>query len=388
MKRHERPTRRVNPSGEVVWMARYTDRYGKRKLARPDWNRGKGTFEYKRDAQDAIDEAHEREGKAPKQIDTVGGYLPLWLNKHPRSKRTDDTNKHRIKRVLDAEIEGRRLHDWPIHELRRRHVLELVDYMLREQGRAANGAKGILRSLSCLAEDAITDELADVNAFRGVKVRANDPRIQKEAKGPSVFTFAEMHKFAECATAPEAEHLTDAEREQVRRNRIACLRTFTDTGMRVGEVLPLRRSDLQQDDKLGWHFRVARTAHNGVIQAGTKTTHGDALPGRIVPVPSTLYELLAALPATLATDLLFPTLRGKLYWERNFARDVWEPARKKFGKHITRHDCRHSYVTHLSRLGIDKVDLGEVAGHTVQTMMGHYLHPTRESWEHMRKAIG
>lgn len=40
-----------------------------------------------------------------------------------------------------------------------------------------------------MAEDAITDEVADVNPFRGVRVRANDPRATKGIRGPRVFTF-------------------------------------------------------------------------------------------------------------------------------------------------------------------------------------------------------
>ncbi len=35
---------------------------------------------------------------------------------------------------------------------------------------------------------------------------------------------------------------------------------------------------------------------------------------------------------------------------------------------------RHSYVTHLRAARIDDADLAEIAGHTVQTMIGHYAH--------------
>lgn len=56
--RRESPTRRQNPSGKVVWLARYTGRDGKRHIAKPTWSRGKGTFDRKVDAQRAIDEAY------------------------------------------------------------------------------------------------------------------------------------------------------------------------------------------------------------------------------------------------------------------------------------------------------------------------------------------
>ena len=56
--RRESPIKRRNPSGQVVWVARYTGRDGKRRIAKPTWNRGKGTFVRKAEAQRAIDEAY------------------------------------------------------------------------------------------------------------------------------------------------------------------------------------------------------------------------------------------------------------------------------------------------------------------------------------------
>lgn len=69
--------------------------------------------------------------------------------------------------------------DWPLRELRRRHTLALVDHMLRTEGRATTGAVGIPRALSAMVEDAIMDEVCDLNPFKGIRIRANDPRAKK-----------------------------------------------------------------------------------------------------------------------------------------------------------------------------------------------------------------
>src|SRR4051812_13631591 len=122
--RHERPVRRVNPSGKVVWYARYTDPRGRRRSA--------GTFRTKREAQDAIDAAY---GRAPGG-ETVGDYFAEWPQRHPRGKRTQETNEHRVSRALDVGVEGRLLRDWPLRELRRRHILAILDALLREQSRS------------------------------------------------------------------------------------------------------------------------------------------------------------------------------------------------------------------------------------------------------------
>ncbi len=218
MRRRESPIKRVNPSGEVVWVARYTGRDGRRRIAKPIWNDGNGTFDRKREAQRAIDEAYERSDRP----ETVGQFFKTWTDRFPRSERTNATNEHRISRVLDLPLEGVALRDWPFRDLRRRHALALVDYMLRVQGRAATGARGILASLSAMAEDAITDEMAEVNPFKGLRVRGNDPRAQKTPRAQRVFSFGKMHGFAEAAGRWEP-----------------MVRVFTDTGMRLGEVLPL-----------------------------------------------------------------------------------------------------------------------------------------------------
>jgi hypothetical protein len=188
--RRDTPVKLRNPSGQVVWVARHTGRDGRRHIAKPSWNRGKGTFARKGEAQKAIDEAYGLSDRP----DTLGDYAATWTERHPRSERTNATNDHRISRVANVAIEGIRLTDWPLRELRRRHTLALVDHMLRTEGRATTGAVGILRALSAMAEDAITDEVCDLNPFKGIRIRANDPRAQKKPRPIRVFSLEEMHR--------------------------------------------------------------------------------------------------------------------------------------------------------------------------------------------------
>ncbi len=362
--RRESPIKRRNPSGEIVWVARYTGSDGKRRIAKPRWNRGKGTFLLKREAQQAIDEAYGISDRP----DTLGQYFSTWTTNHPRSERTNETNEHRIGRVLEVEIEGMPLKNWPMRELRRRHALALVDHMLRVQGRATTGAIGILRALSAMAEDAITDEVADLNAFKGVRVRASDPRAQKKRRPIRVFTFEEMHAFAKAAGRYEA-----------------MVRVFTDTGMRLGEVLPLRREDFD-----GEALKVRRTAHEGVILDGTKTDHGEHDAGRTVPVPATLAWMVEAQINLNGEDcdLLFTTPTGRMWRERNFYRDLWKPTQQASGLDIRPHECRHSYVTHLRAAGINDADLAEIAGHRVETMLARYTHAIGGSFGAIRGIVG
>lgn len=178
MRHRESPTKRRNPSGEIVWTARYTGRDGKRRIAKPTWNGGKGTFTRKHEAQRAIDEAYGISDRP----DTLGDYAATWTERHPRAERTNATYDHRISRVLDVEIEGIPLKDWPLHELRRRHTLALVDHMLTTEGRATTGAVGILRSLSAMAGTRSPTKSATSTPSRA---SASAPTTQGQRRSPA-----------------------------------------------------------------------------------------------------------------------------------------------------------------------------------------------------------
>ena len=98
--------------------------------------------------------------------------------------------------------------------------------------------------------------------------------------------------------------------------------------------------------------------------------------------------MIRSAPTRIDTDLLFPTPRGALWRERNFYRDVWEPARRATGMDPTPHEFRHSYVSHLRAAGVDDADLARVAGHSVETMVSRYTHALSRTHERIRGVIG
>ena len=242
------PYKRTYPGGRVVWLARYFDLDGEARYAKPRWNGAKSTFARKGDAQEAIDEAlHLLHSNGPEEPAKVGSYFELWPERHPRSKRTNETNTDRISRLLDLEIEGLPLRDLTFDELRRRHVLLMVDHMLRVEGRAIQGVRGILSSFSAMAEDAIGDDLAAVNAFAGIRLRRNDSRARKAPRKVRVWSFEQMRAFAR---GGRAEIRAGTERPDSKWGRCypphdyeALLLTPAMTGLRLGEFLALQRED-------------------------------------------------------------------------------------------------------------------------------------------------
>ncbi len=386
------PYKRTYPDGRAVWISRYRDLSGKRRYAKPRWNGSRSTFTLKGDAQRAIDEALEQQHgisiEEPKQIAT---YFEDWLSHHPRSPRTDKTYTDRINCVLGIEIEGRALGEWYFDELRRRHVHLLVDHILREQGRSAEGTRGLIRPLSAMAEDAISDDAAQTNPFLRIRLRRNDPRIQKPPRRVRIWSFEQMREFA-TGGRPEVRARTPRPPDPRNRGRYhpqqrfypsydyeALLLTPGLTGMRLGEFLALRRSDF----------------HDGVISFDSSVHEGERVGSsdqknheRTVPVPPTLACLLETLLEDSDSELLFPSPRGHLWREANFYREVWAPAKIATGMDPTPHEFRHSYVTQLRAAGIDDADLAKVAGHQVQTMISVYTHALERSHDAIRDVIG
>jgi integrase len=263
MKRHERPLARTNPSGKKVWVARYTDRHGKR--------RSVGTYELKRDAQEAIWRAYEREAGGSPKLKTVRAYYARWLDEHPRSERTARSYEGRLRAVLDVKVDGALFGDWIMEDVRKPQARQLVRVLLVDQGRAVEGARGVLRACSAMWRDAMDDEyIEDRNPFRDLTIRAADPRVKKPPRQIRVWSWEQMHEFA-AACGPEE----------------AMVRVLSDCGLRLGEMLALERRHWSGDS-----LEVRQTAWEGRILQGTKIDHGELHAGRVVPVPPGLQDML------------------------------------------------------------------------------------------------
>ena len=366
----EKPLRRTNPSGRIVWVARYTGPDGRRLSA--------GTFKLQREAQDAIDAAYAR----PPTADTLGGYLPRWLDEHPVSPRTTRTNRGRVHAVLDVEIDGRPLADWPLRELRRRQAKDLVAHLLTEQERAPEGVRNILRTLHRLAEDAIADELADVNPWAGITVRDDDKRAMKESRQARVWSLEQMHAFAAAAAfRPRHRPGTVPPRIQPAPTYEPMLRLLADCGLRIGELFALRRAEQRLAEGVGV---VNGSAWEGEVIASSRTKEH----AREFPIPPGCLALLRAMPPRIDAPWLFASPRGQLWRYGNWHRQVWAPTCEAAGIDPTPHEFRHSWNSALRAAGIDPADLADVAGHSVETNTRVYTHAQRRSFDAIREAIG
>jgi integrase len=398
-RRREKPIRRENPSGAMRWVARYTNAEGKKvsagtfKLkgpcAEPDPTVAAATRECC--AQHAIDAAYLSEAAAPASGElTIGEYASLWPERYPRSTRTARSHKTRLKAALAIPLEGRPLADWPFRDLKPRHMTDLVDHMLTVEKRAQKGAIGLRNSLSVMTKDAIRDEHAELNFAADLEIRANDPRIQKAPKKVRVFTFDQLREFAAAGRAEIRAHTQKPEPNKETGEALyypatdyePMLATVCLANFRIGEVFALLRSEMDLEAAM---FYPTGTADEGrIIRGDTREKKHEGAN----PIAPSLAAILRRMPVRIDTPILFPTPGGQVWHLPNFYRDVWEPAQLASGIEMTPHEARHSYVSNLRKAGIDPADLADVTRHTVQTATKHYTHPTRQSYEAIREAIG
>ncbi len=131
-------------------------------------------------------------------------------------------------------------------------------------------------------------------------------------------------------------------------------------GMRVSELINLKISDLNFNEKIG-HIRQAK---------GRKD--------RIFNIPEFLFEDLkkhAEMQKERNEEYLFTGPKGKLS-ERNIQKIVSSAARRAgINKHVSCHTLRHSFATHLLEKG--------VSIRVIQSLLGHSSISTTELYTHI-----
>ena len=163
----------------------------------------------------------------------------------------------------------------------------------------------------------------------------------------------------------EAKRLLEASSRHLRPIIVCAL----ETGMRRGEILNLRWSDVDMK---------THTIYLG------KTKNGES---RHVPISHRLFSVLSGLPRRLGSDHVF-TGEPKIGKTGNPFHDVrtsFENACRRAGIEGFRfHDLRHTAASHLAMAGVPLRTVGEILGHKTAAMTERYAHLTPE---HTRKAV-
>ena len=228
--------------------------------------------------------------------------------------------------------------------------VQVQHFVIQKQGQGYSvQTLGHLRDfLSKILETAKSWGWLQDNVARGVKL----PPMERVRK-PRILTVAEIGK------------LLDAFGEPVRTMFILAL----GLGLRIGELLPLRREDLDLD--AGW-LHVRRDYYRGHVQT-PKTERSE----RRFKLPDTLVNMVSQYLETgkAQSGLLFPNSAGTFLDDRNLMRREIEPVCDRlkiprFGWHSLRHTF--STVAENNRVPISVVQ--SLLGHTSASTTMLYTH--------------
>jgi len=182
-------------------------------------------------------------------------------------------------------------------------------------------------------------------------------RPRREKKMPSVLTKDEMKRLIDIIDSKKSKLMVSL--------MYAC-------GMRVSELVNLKVSDLEFDDKIG-HIRQAK---------GKKD--------RIFNIPDFLFSKLKKYVDSQKEDkqqYLFTGPKGKLS-SRNLQKIVNNVAKRAgIKKDVHCHTLRHSFATHLLENGIDIRMIQELLGHADLSTTQIYTHVSAEQIKKIKSPL-
>jgi integrase len=360
------------------WLGRYIDCDGKRRQAARCRRKGDAS----KAAHDKVYELNSSASQPATDI-TLAEWNEVWPKRFRLSERTVRTNQHRVRHYilphlpLDGEI--------PIGEIARA-MLHDVQTALLEQGLSKSTIDGAFSSLSAVLGYALKEERIESNPAYGLHVDLDDPLLEplRQRRERRYIRPEELARFY--------VHVP-------KQHRAVCLAPVA-TGCRTQELFALERADRSASDQLILtHQRAHRYGGDpdapGVLIPGLKGKKGVRNKTKEERGRWTLFpRFLARVSPPRAHRLMFPTRTGKVWSQRNFYRDVWEPAAELAGTNFTLYDLRHTFCSELVTSGIPTVEVSAYVGHEIRlpdeidnTTTRTYLHATGAYREQALEAL-
>lgn len=157
------------------------------------------------------------------------------------------------------------------------------------------------------------------------------------------------------------------------------------TGLRIGELLALKWTDIDFKNKLIYVNRTFETTSNN-----HKTFTYEDLPKtnnsiRDLPISTQLLSILKELKSISKSDYVVASYKGTSIKIRTYQKSFENLLNKLKIKHYSFHSLRHTFATRLLENGVDVKTISELMGHSSPTItLNRYVHTNIEN---KRKAM-
>jgi len=205
----------------------------------------------------------------------------------------------------------------------------------------------------------------------GVDVDGALTRAESQKLAPKSLNESQYRRFRLAVREALRTAKTSAAKRLAARNA-AVVALLTDAGLREGEVVHLRRSDLLLGERKGQ-----------VIICDAKGNKDRRVPIN-KDVIDTLRAWLDVRPAG-GCDALFVGKRGDRLQERGIQKLVAEIARDAQIGHVTPHQLRHTFGYRKQQDGVPLNVIAELMGHSTIEVTRRYTLP---HWEDLEDAVG
>lgn len=162
------------------------------------------------------------------------------------------------------------------------------------------------------------------------------------------------------------------------------------TGLRLGELLALEKSDVNFEDNT---ISVTKSCHDGIDGNGKfariTDTPKTATSNRVIPVPRQILPIVERMYSESPGELLISFTKGKAVAVRSYQRSFERLLNRLKIPHKGFHSLRHTFATRALECGMDIKTLAEVLGHKNPTVtLKHYAHSLTEHKNAMMNKVG
>lgn len=276
-------------------------------------------------------------------VPTFADCAEMWEESHCAGLSPGRQRSYHIAATRAAEAFGR----VSVDSLRAVDITRFLAILARKKGISKKTVENHLSVIRQILQFAILEGFCDYNPAHDARIPEGLPSHPRPLPSPEDIRKVKEH--------PEGFGL------------FALIALYT--GLRRGEILALRRDDIDLDRRLIYVTKSLRADGANVTLKLPKTESGV----RVVGIPEGLLPHLQNLPE----GLLFQT-KGRPLTAKQFELR-WKSYSEETGIKATPHQFRHAYTTALIESGISPVEAQRLLGHSnFATTMNIYHHFRKE----------